>query len=676
MNRNSDAIASNRRAIECDPKCESAYNNLGILLRDDGSLDEAIEVLRKGITLNPNFAEAHNNLGVALKEKGRIQDSISAFQEAIRLRPSYPEARNNLGCAFRDLGKWNEASQMLNEAVALKPDYAEAHSNLGTVLRSQGHMEQALAAFRLATKLNPNHAEAHANLGGILREFGYLEEAIAACRCAARLKPDYLAAFHNLGAALAADGKYDEAIAAYHRALALDDVAATRNNLGNALKDTGNLTGAVDCYRSALALAPDSTTAHSNIILTLHYSPNVKHETIAAECRRWREQHEAPRALLRTPHRNERSPDRRLRVGYVSPDFRDHVVGRNVLPLLRCHDTRKFELLAYSGVGTPDAFTRRFRQIFHRWTEVSAMQDDDMLTLIRKDEVDILVDLSQHTAGNRLAVFAACPAPVQVSFAGYPAGTGLDALKNRISDATLESFPGQTRLNGNERVHHIDTFWCYDPSDTSVEPNPLPALRNGFVTFGCLNSFCKVNPSVLTQWAAILRGMPQSRLILLSPEGAHRGKVINYFNGERIDPNRIDFVASSPRKGYLEQYHRIDLILDTFPYNGHTTSLDALWMGVPVITLVGIQPVSRAGLSQLSHLGLSEFAAQTEREYVAAALALAQDLPRLASLRAALRTRMESSVLMDAKHFARQIEDAYRGMWRAWCATPDIDSAQ
>jgi predicted O-linked N-acetylglucosamine transferase (SPINDLY family) len=322
---------------------------------------------------------------------------------------------------------------------------------------------------------------------------------------------------------------------------------------------------------------------------------------------------------------------------------------------------------------------------------VAGLGDEELATIIRQDGIDILVDLSQHTLGNRLRMFARRPAPVQVSFAGYPASTGLEAIGYRISDRWLETELGvrsskfEVRSSSGsanpvsdlpssisetrpaEQVFLPDSFWCYDPCGAVARANELPATKSGFVTMGSLNSARKIHASVLRLWARVLRRVPNSRLLLLSGPDGPRGRFLETLTREGIEAERIDFVPRCSREGYLNLYHRLDLALDTFPYGGHTTSLDTLWMGVPVVTLAGERSVSRAGLSVLNNLGLQELVTFTEDEYVDAAANLANDLPRLAELRRTLRSRMENSVLMDGPRFARQIETAYRAMWQQWC---------
>ena len=390
------------------------------------------------------------------------------------------------------------------------------------------------------------------------------------------------------------------------------------------------------------------------------------------EQQHWNRQFGEPHRQLIVPHANDRNPGRRLRVGYVSPNFRDQVVGRNILPLFEHRNRQEFEVFCYSGVFAGDNVTAEFRRQADRWRSTIGVADEALVGMIREDGVDILVDLTQHMAGNRLPVFARQPAPVQVSFAGYPASTGLEGIGFRISDRHLESEMGDRRweigTSRTEQVFLLDSFWCYNPREQKAEINRLPALENGCVTFGSLNNFCKINEPTLKLWARVLATVKGSNLLILSPAGSHRQRARGIFEREGIDACRVAFAEPSPRHGYLELYHRLDIVLDPFPYHGHTTSLDALWMGVPVVTLVGKQAVSRAGLSQLSNLALQELAAFSEDDYVGIATRLAGDLARLAELRATLRARMESSPLMDAAGFARNVETSYRQMWQTWCA--------
>jgi len=638
-----------------------------------GRLAEADALYRQILAVQPNHPDALHLLGLVACQAGHSDAAVGWIRQAIALKPNYPEAYNNLGAALRDKGQLDEAIASCRQAIALRPNYPEAFSNLGNALRDQGLLDEASSAYRQAIAFDPNLAGAHFNLGNVLRDKGQLDEAIASYRQAIALRPDYPEAYCNLGNALRDQQQLDEAIAAYQR---------------------------------AIALGPNLPEARSNLVLILHYHPGYDGKTIGEEQRRWNRQHAEPLRPFIQPHRNHPAPERRLRIGYVSADFRGHVVGRYLLPLFEHHDRTEFELCCYSGVWRPDEVTARFQSLAGQWRSTLGLGDPQLAELIREDGVDVLVDLSLHSAGNRLPVFARQPAPVQVSYAGYPGSTGLEAIGYRMSDRWLESELGDGRSEcgvrsaecGNstqkctagsasqigdsgpdiphsafqiphsERVYLLDSFWCFEPCGAEVPVGALPAMENKGFTFGCLNNFCKVNERVLALWARILGKVEGSRLLLLSPAGSHRERTLTVLRQLGVEGSRVEFVVQRPRREYLEWYHRIDVGLETFPYNGHTTSLDAFWMGVPVPGMVGELPVARAGLSHLMNLGLPELVARSEEEYVNLVVALAGDLPRMAELRATLRERMKASVLMDAPRYARNIEAAYRAMWRRWCA--------
>jgi predicted O-linked N-acetylglucosamine transferase (SPINDLY family) len=503
--------------------------------------------------------------------------------------------------------------------------------------------------------------------------FGQTDEAIACCRQAIRLKPDLAQAYNNLGNAVKDLGRLDEAIGLYRQAIRLTPgYPAAHNNLGNALKDIGQLDQAIAVYRQTIRLQPDDAAAHSNRVFTLHFHPGYDGMMIHEELDRWNQQHAEPLRKFIRPHTNSRDADRRLRIGYLSPDFCEHVVGRNLLPLLREHDHRQMEIFCYANVVRADSFTEQFSRYADVWRSIVGLSDSQATDLIRQDRIDILVDLTLHMANNRLAVFAYKPAPVQATFAGYPGSTGLNTIDYRLTDPHLDPPGLNDQFYSETSIRLPDTFWCYEPLVTALAVNALPAQTSGHVTFGCLNNFCKVNEPVLRLWARVLKAVPRSRLMLLCPEGSHRQPLLDMLQREGINPDRVELIAYRPRLQYLELYHRIDVGLDTFPYNGHTTSLDSYWMGVPVITLVGQTVVGRAGLSQLTNLGLTELIAQTPEQYVQIATDLASDLPRMAEMRRTLRARMQTSPLMDAPRFARNIEAAYRQMWRNWRATEEV----
>ena len=649
-----------------------AWHWLGVIAYQEGRQDDAVEEIGRAVALRPDYAEAHNNLGNALKESGRLEAAIAAYRRALALKPGLAEAYSNLGDALHATGAYEEALTACRQALAIKPRLAEAHNNLGNGLQAKGLWDEAKAAYREAIACKPGYAEAHNNLGNILRAQGQGGAAVAAYRQAIALKPNYAEAHGNLGVALEDVGQLDAAIAACRQAIALNPrLPAAHSNLGNALQAQGQLDAAIAAHRQAMALCSTHAGFHSNLMFTLQFHPAYDARALGAEGRRWNLRHAAALKAEIRPHGNDRTPERPLRVGYVSPNFCEHVVGRNLMPLFAHRDRERYEAFCYADVAAPDPLTEAFSRQADVFRVVTGLSHAALAERIRADGIDILVDLALHLAGNRLPVFARQPAPVQVTFAGYPGSTGLDTIGYRLTDPYLDPpEPGVDEMYVEKSVRLPATFWCYDPMNASPPAvGSLPALANGYVTFGCLNNFCKVNEGVLKLWAQVMAGAAGSRLLVLADEGQHRERTLAVLEGLGVSRPRVRFAAKRPRGAYLQLYQQIDIGLDTVPYNGHTTSLDSYFMGVPVVTLVGRTVVGRAGLSQLTNLGLPELIARTPEQYVALARGWAGDLGRLAELRAALRGRMQASPLMDGAAFARGIEAAYRQMWRHWCAS-------
>jgi protein O-GlcNAc transferase len=667
-----EAIAACRQAIALRPNYAKAHNNLGVALRDRGQLDEAIAAYRQAIILDPNLPEAHTNLGNVLRSKERLDEAIAAYRQAIVLSPRYAGAYSNLGNVLRDKGQLDEAIAAHRQAIALVPNFAGAYTNLGNALADKGQLDDAIAAHRQAIALKPNYAEAHSNLGNALRDKGQLIEAIAACRQAITLRPNYAGAYSNLGSALTNQGQLDEAVAAYRQAIFLQpNLPEAHNNLGNALRDIGELDEAVAAYRQAIALRPDYAGAYSNLVYALHFHPGYDAQAIAEEHRRWNRQHAEPLRQFIQPHNNPPHPDRRLRVGYVSADFRNHSVSRFLLPLLRHHDHSAFEIICYSDVANGDAMTDSLRACADGWHNIVGYADERVANKVREDKIDILVDLAGHTAGNRLQVFALKPAPVQITYLGYPGTTGLSQMDYRLSDLFADP-PGETESLHTEKLWRLPVcnWCCREPDDA---PPVRPSRSDGPICFGTFNNFAKASPAIMDLWAAILMANPSSRLIIKSRglgEPSVRRRIAQFFQSRGVPADRLDIRGSEPDvRSHLLVYNQLDIALDSFPYHGTTTTCDALWMGVPVVTLAGPSHVSRVGVSLLSCIGLPELIAQSPEEYVSIAVGLAGDFARLAELRRTLRERMRASPLMDAPRFARNIEAAYRQMWRTWCET-------
>jgi predicted O-linked N-acetylglucosamine transferase (SPINDLY family) len=671
--------------LEREPDHADALNNLGNCRRRLDETAEAEAAYRHALRVRPGFAGALTNLATLLQSRGLIDDAIDLLREATHAEPDAAAHHTNLGIALAARGRFDEALAPLLRARTLDPNSPDIAYNVGTVLHALGRHAEAVAGYATAVALAPGHADAYNNLGVALKEKGEFAAAAQAFEAALAARPAFVAARNNAGSLARTLGRMDDAERHYRAALDLLDGepaalraaerSATYNNLGNVLKDTGALDAAVDCYRQAIACDAGNLIAHSNLAYALTFQSDDGY-ALLAECRRLASRHEAPFRAMSRSHPNARLPDKRLRIGYVSADFRDHCQSLFTVPLFAHHDHGDVEIVCYSSVERPDAMTQRLAGYADLWRDVRGLDDGRLADVIREDGVDVLVDLTMHMADGRPLLFARRPAPVQVAWLAYPGTTGSDAIGYRLTDPWLD--PIESAMTGGDdryserSIRLPDSFWCYDALSGEPAATALPARRNGFVTFGCLNNPCKLTAHTIRLWARVLAAVPESRLLLLAPEGRARERMLSRLRSHGIAVERVDCVAFRPRAEYLRTYHEIDLALDTFPYNGHTTSLDALWMGVPVITRVGTTPAARGGLSQLSNLGLQALATYTDEDYVQAATALANDYDRLAGLREGLRERMQASPLMQGERFARHIEQAYRAMWREWCEHGDM----
>ena len=561
------------------------------------------------------------------------------------------------------------ALRAFEEAIANRPAYAPAYNNQGLVLVRLGRCDEAIASFRETLRLEPHWHQAYANLGVLLAGAGRTNEAIGNLRTAAELNPKSPEILNNLANALAASGNLDESIACAQRSLAIEPVnAEALNALGNALKDQGCLDEAIACYSRAAGIRPELPLLLSNWVYALHFHPDQNQRSLLAAAHFWRTRHADHLTQHARPHLNDRNAHRRIRIGYVSPDFREHPVARFLLPLLQGHDRKCFEVFCYSNVVAADEITEHVRELADAWRNILALTDAEAANLIRDDRIDILVDLTMHLRGNRLLVFARKAAPVQVSYLAYCSTTGLDAIDYRFTDPFLDP-PGLNQACYSEQSIRLpDSYWCYRPSPAAPAVGPLPSSVIGSITFGCLNNFCKISAAALQAWAALLQAVPKSRLVLHAGEGSHRQRIRVLFAINGVEPHRVEFVGRQPLREYFERLGQIDIGLDPFPCTGGTTTCDALWMGVPVVSLAGQTAVSRGGLSILSNVGLGELVANNVDHYVETARALSRDTEKLQSLRDGLRRRMRVSVLMDEGRFVLNVETAYRGMWQRWCA--------
>jgi predicted O-linked N-acetylglucosamine transferase (SPINDLY family) len=668
-----DAIDAYREAIRLDPSYHKAQNNLGNALMKKGDLAGAVACFEAALAARPGLFRVHANLGNALRGLGRLDDAIASYERALAIEPRHLPTLNNLGIALERRGEVERAIGCFRRALEVEPSSFEALLNLGAALRVRGRLEESVASLRRALAIKPASAEAHNDLGAALLDLGDLEGAARACRRAVELAPAYHEAHANLGVALQRAGQLGEAIARCRRALELAPGAAeARNNLGGVLRDAGEIPDAIASFREAIRLRPGFAEAHSNLLLSLHYDEAASPEAIFAEHLAWAERHAHGLEAALGPLDADRAPERRLRVGYLSPDLRGHSVAFFLEPALEARDRERFEVVCYADVAAPDAVTARLRGLADEWRDVTGLSDAHVAALVRRDRVDVLVDLAGHTAHGRPLVFARRPAPVQVSWLGYPDTTGLAAVGHRFTDAVADP-PGATEaLHTEALVRLAGGAWCYRPPEACPDVAPLPSAERGFVTFGSFNALAKVAPGTVALWSRVLERVPGSRLLLkstgLGDEGV-RSAIAARFARHGIGAERLRLLPWEPSpRHHLELYGEVDVALDTSPYHGTTTTCEALWMGVPVVSLTGRTHVSRVGASLLERVGLGALACSTSEGYVEQAVMLASRPAELSALRASLRERVRRSPLADARRLARAIEDAYRAMWRAWAA--------
>jgi predicted O-linked N-acetylglucosamine transferase (SPINDLY family) len=633
-----------------------------------GRVAAAEGVLRQILSQQPDHGDALHLMGVLSGQAGRPDEAEDFFRRAIAAQPLRAHSILNLSLALEQQGKLQEAVQTCRMAVSLLPTEASAHNQLGVFLRKTGAVGQAIASHRRAIELKPDFAWAHHNLGNALQERRCFDEAISCYERAILLAGENCKFLCGLASAYKESGNLDRALDCYRRALALraDDFDAVAGIAG-VYQETGQIDLAIEHFRQAIQLNPASVSTHDRLLFALLHDPKSTFESTAAEQLRWKQLHSKPSTAPIQPVPTDRDPDRKLRIGLVSADFRGHAVGLFLTPLFKSIDRTRFELFCYWQGFEPDPQTAWFESHADGWRMIFGRSDDEVAAIIRADAIDILIDLSMHTAGNRLMVFARRPAPAQVSYLAYAGGPALSAIDYRLTDRHLDPDESKDRLSPKKSIHLTGTYWCYPARPDPIPPGNLPAAENGFVTFGCLNKFSKISEAALEIWARLIADVAASKLMLHAPPGNHRQRTLDCLSARGIDPQRVEFVPQLSTTDYLAMYQRIDIALDPFPFAGATTTCDALWMGVPVVTLAGRTAIERAGVSILNNAGFPDWIATSTAEYIAIAANLAGDLPKLARLRSTMREQLKQSPLMDATGYARSIESALRTMWSASC---------
>ncbi len=613
--------------------------------------------------------------GVAHHRAAQLNQAETCYRQVLAAQPDHADALHLMGVIAQQVGQHDAALDLIRRAIALNGTNASYFCNFGAVLRDMGFLGEAVAACEHAIRMQPDFAAAYSNLGLALKGQGKLDEAITASREAIRISPSLAEAHYNLGNALREIGKVDEAADACHHAIRIDPLSAKAHcNLGAALCDRGSFEEAIAAYREALRLQPDLVEAFSGLLGCMNYPDGVSPAGLFEAHCGWDQRYARP-----LPQRDSWGKDRvlrrRLKVGYVSPDFRQHSVAYFLEPLLRNHDRIEFEVFCYADVSLPDAMTERLKQSADHWAVTVGRSNEALTEQIRRDGIDILVDLAGHTAKNRLPVFAYKPAPVQVTWLGYPNTTGLKAIDYRLVDAVTDPEGTADAFARETLVRLPEGFLCYRGRDEAPLPGPAPWLATGAITFGSFNNPSKLSAATLDGWAQLLTRVPTARLLLKGKpfaDAATRALCLDRFADRGVAAERLELVAWLPDQNHLALYDRVDIALDPFPYNGTTTTCEALWMGVPVVTLRGDRHAGRVGASLLTQIGLTDLIANSVETYVETAAALSGDPARLSDLRRSLRPRMAASPLCDAPAFARKIEAAYRTMWQHWCAAPDL----
>jgi predicted O-linked N-acetylglucosamine transferase (SPINDLY family) len=618
----------------------------------------------------PTISEALE-IALAHHREGRLDLAEEIYIRILAAEPNFPDALHLRGAIAYQRGNLQQAVEWVERAIRADGNQAVFHNTLGQAQQALGDFAQAEGCYRRALTLDPGLAEAHYNLGNLLRATGNPADAVPCYQEALRLKPNYWKAYINLGLARKELEQFDEAIACYQTALRLNPQSALAwLNLGNVLYCQGRIAEAIEHYQRALSLDPQHAEARGNLLSTMQYLPGMTLPRLAEAGAEFERRHAAPLRTTWPTHENSRDPDRPLRVGFVSPDLGRHPVGRLFVGLFEQLPDCGLETICYSDRSAEDDVTARFRQAAHAWRRVLGVSDQALADQIRGDRIDILFDLAGHTARNRLLTFARKPAPVQITWIGSEGTTGLLAMDYLLADRHL--VPPESEAYYRERVLRMPQgYLCYDPPREAGAVGPLPALAAGQVTFASFNNPAKITPEVMRVWAEILRRTPHARLVLKYSgldAGVTRERVVALAAECDIDPARLQLRGWSAYAEMLAAYQEVDLALDPFPFSGCATTCDALWMGVPVITCPGETFASRHSLSHLSTVGLSELVAKDLDDYIALAVRLAGDLPRLAALRGGLREQVARSPLCDAQRFAQDFGRILRDVWRRWVA--------
>ena len=668
--RHLDALAAFRRADQLAPHEADTAFNLAQCLRMTAQWPEAEAAYRRVLAGSPNDAEAHDGLGVVLTALGRFGEASAAHRAALAIDPGFADAQANLAVALKELGQFAEAEAACRQALKLNPQSVEAMGNLGVILHAQRRFAEAAAVLGDAVARSPRSAFLQYNLGAARVELRQASEAEAPLRAALELGMTRAEVHGALGASLDAQGRHPEAEAQYREAIALAPANAMWHyNLAFAQFAQLRVRDAIAAGRAAVALDPGFALAQQNLVFQLMHDPATRAVDLRDEIDRYgRMVGRMAKPCMHAAHLPDADIGRPLRIGFVSPDFRRHAVANYFMRIAEQLSTRReIEMFAYSNSLIADDVSARLRPLFRQWRDIRPLDDAAAAAAIHADAIDILVDLAGHTTDNRLALFAWKPAPIAASWIGHPGTTGVDAIDYYLTDARFVP-DAQAAAEFREQIVRLPVAMSFDALEPLPPVSSLPALAAGHITFGSFNHARKLNPAVVAQWAMLLRAVERSTLLIAAlPHDDVREQVLSWFDAQGIERSRLQLHDRLPPDQYLLLHHLVDVALDTFPVSGGATTLHALAMGVPTLTVAGASVAAGASAAIMRHLDLPQFVAVDARDYVLQGVAVTRDLAQLAGLRAGLRERLAHSAIGQPQHTAEATVQAFRSMWRRRC---------
>ncbi|MBF0383321.1 MAG: tetratricopeptide repeat protein [Magnetococcales bacterium] len=662
------AVKSFQQAIAINPEHSQAHFNMGTVYKELGDFTKAVASYQKAIAIAPDFAEAYYTLANCHKEAGDLAAAVTNYKKAIEIKADYAQAHSNLGNVLKEQGDIQGAIKSYKNTIAIKQDFVEAHYNLGVALQEEGDLAAANSSYQTTISLKPDFVEAYSNLGVTLLEQGKLPEALNSLQKAIAIKPDYAQAHSNLGNVYKKQDELEKAVESYRTTIAINpNLAEVHFNLGITLKNQGKVKEAVSCYQKALAIKPDFNEAHCNLIFCLDYSSLRSSNIVHIEREKWAKIHAEPLKSSWTAFSNNRDKKRKLRIGYVGADFKHHSAAHIFSTVLLNHNLAKFQIYIYAGNTVEDDLSQKFKNISTKWLSTANIDDGQLAEIIKQDGIDILVDLAGHTEGNRLRTFARKPAPIQITAWGYPLGTSMTAMDYLFADQIF--IPAEERKYYKEEIVDLTCMVSFIPFNNFPEVTDPPICKNGYVTFGSFNRLEKYNQEMYTIWSEILHRVPNSKLLfktgkLDSPVVVEEIEAI--FEKLGITKNRLILLGRTSRMDHIKAHSHIDIMLDPYPHTGGVTTLEALKMGVPVLTCEYLMR-SPTTACVLHTLDMDEWRVQDGKDYVEKAVLFAKDIDMLKSLRKQLRNRFDESVIGNPKLYVAEVETVYRKLWQKWC---------